>query len=111
MADLGRKHLCYKCSSKFYDLKKPKALCPKCGADQADAPPVVAAPPPPPPKRPRVVQAVDPIPVEEAEAADPEDAEAATAAGEDEDLDLEGDEKDAGVDEELDEPKGEDSYD
>lgn len=110
MADLGSKHLCYKCSSKFYDLKKPKALCPKCGADQADAPPVAAAPPPPPVKRPRVVVAVDPTPVEEPEVAADEDGEAAAAA-DDDDLDLEGDEKDAGVDEELDEPKGEDSYD
>lgn len=111
MADLGHKHLCYKCSSKFYDLKKPKALCPKCGADQTDAPPVVAAPPPPPPKRPRVVVAVDPTPVEEPEVADPEDGEAAAAGADDEDLDLEGDDKDAVADEELDEPKGEDSYD
>ncbi|RKG96143.1 TIGR02300 family protein [Corallococcus praedator] len=36
--DLGNKHVCFKCASKFYDLKKPDAICPKCGADQKDAP-------------------------------------------------------------------------
>lgn len=34
--DWGKKFVCYKCGCKFYDLKKEKALCPKCGADQAD---------------------------------------------------------------------------
>ena len=37
--DLGTKHICFKCSTKFYDLKKPKPVCPKCGADQREAPP------------------------------------------------------------------------
>lgn len=104
MADLGRKHLCFKCQSKFYDLKKPKALCPKCGADQAEAPVMAAAPPPPPPKRPRVVD-----PVKEEEVAVAEEAEGEEVA-EDADLDLEGGEE-AVVEEELDEPAGEDSYD
>lgn len=36
--DLGAKHVCYKCSTKFYDMKKPEAICPKCGADQRDSP-------------------------------------------------------------------------
>ena len=36
--DYGRKYTCYSCAAKFYDLGKPKAVCPKCGADQADAP-------------------------------------------------------------------------
>ena len=34
--DLGTRHVCYKCSTKFYDLKKPEPICPKCGADQRD---------------------------------------------------------------------------
>lgn len=108
MADLGSKYLCFKCSSKFYDLKKPKALCPKCGADQADAPIVAAPPPPPPPRRPRVAA---PAPVEEPEIVE-EDAETA-ASGEDADADLDLDADDDAVvaGEELDEPKGEDSYD
>lgn len=35
--DLGTKHVCYKCSAKFYDLKKPDPICPKCGSDQRDS--------------------------------------------------------------------------
>ncbi|HBL25956.1 MAG TPA: TIGR02300 family protein [Acidobacteria bacterium] len=33
---LGTKHECYSCGTKFYDLGKPEALCPKCGANQKD---------------------------------------------------------------------------
>ncbi len=36
--DLGTKYICFKCGTKFYDLKKPVPSCPKCGADQRDAP-------------------------------------------------------------------------
>lgn len=32
--DLGAKHTCYQCGTRFYDLKKPAPICPKCGADQ-----------------------------------------------------------------------------
>ncbi len=35
--DLGKKHTCYSCQAKFYDLGKPQAVCPKCGANQKDA--------------------------------------------------------------------------
>lgn len=41
--DLGTKHTCWKCGTKFYDLKKPAPACPKCGADPRQAP-VVKAP-------------------------------------------------------------------
>ncbi len=41
--DLGTKHTCFKCQTKFYDMKKPVPVCPKCGADQREAP-VVKAP-------------------------------------------------------------------
>jgi uncharacterized protein (TIGR02300 family) len=41
--DLGIKHSCWKCGTKFYDLKKPSPVCPKCGADPRQAP-VVKAP-------------------------------------------------------------------
>jgi uncharacterized protein (TIGR02300 family) len=34
---LGNKYDCYNCGTKFYDLGKSAALCPKCGADQKDA--------------------------------------------------------------------------
>ena len=36
--DLGNKYVCFKCNAKFYDLKKPTPVCPKCGADQREAP-------------------------------------------------------------------------
>jgi hypothetical protein len=35
---LGKKYACYECGCKFYDLGKPKPICPKCGADQKKAP-------------------------------------------------------------------------
>ncbi|MBZ4331280.1 TIGR02300 family protein [Corallococcus interemptor] len=40
--DLGTKHTCFKCGTKFYDMKKPDPICPKCGADQREN--VVAKP-------------------------------------------------------------------
>ena len=43
--DLGTKHICFKCGTKFYDFKKPEPLCPKCGADQR-ASPALKAPAP-----------------------------------------------------------------
>jgi hypothetical protein len=36
--DLGSKFVCFKCNTKFYDMKKPDPVCPKCGADQRDSP-------------------------------------------------------------------------
>jgi uncharacterized protein (TIGR02300 family) len=36
--DLGNKFNCYKCGTKFYDLRKPEPICPKCGADQRQSP-------------------------------------------------------------------------
>ena len=38
-ADRGTKHTCPECASKYYDMKKEKFVCPRCGAN-----------PPPPPK-------------------------------------------------------------
>jgi hypothetical protein len=35
---LGVKYTCFKCSCKFYDLNRPQPICPKCGADQNEAP-------------------------------------------------------------------------
>lgn len=43
--DLGTKHVCYKCGTKFYDLRKSEPICPKCGADQRESP-VLKSPPP-----------------------------------------------------------------
>lgn len=33
---LGTKFECYSCGTKFYDLGKNEAVCPKCGANQKD---------------------------------------------------------------------------
>jgi len=38
MANLGKKWTCFSCSAKFYDFMKPEAVCPKCGANQKEAP-------------------------------------------------------------------------
>ena len=35
---LGEKYVCFSCGKKFYDLGKPEPRCPKCGADQREAP-------------------------------------------------------------------------
>ena len=37
-AKLGSRYTCFQCGTKFYDLNRPVASCPECGADQADAP-------------------------------------------------------------------------
>lgn len=34
---LGNKYECFNCGAKFYDLAKGSSICPKCGADQAEA--------------------------------------------------------------------------
>ena len=37
--ELGTKRVCVACSTKFYDLQKTPAICPKCGTEQpADVP-------------------------------------------------------------------------
>ena len=35
---LGQKHTCYACGAKFYDLNRDTIACPRCGANQAEAP-------------------------------------------------------------------------
>jgi uncharacterized protein (TIGR02300 family) len=87
--DLGTKHVCYKCGSKFYDLGKPAPICPKCGTDQRESPAVKTSGPerkrPPAPPRPAVEPEIDVEDVEieeeveeaaEEEAPTPEDDEA-----------------------------------
>ncbi len=72
--DLGNKHVCFKCGTKFYDLRKPEPLCPKCGADQRESPALKA-----PPER-RQKAPPKPVPVEPEE---PLDDEVEEAEGED----------------------------
>lgn len=43
-ADLGKKYICFNCGTKFYDFKKPEAVCPKCNVNQKAAPAKVKAP-------------------------------------------------------------------
>ena len=35
--NLGNKFECFSCGTRFYDLGKSEALCPKCGANQKDS--------------------------------------------------------------------------
>ena len=35
---LGQKHSCFGCGAKFYDLNRSEVVCPRCGANQVDAP-------------------------------------------------------------------------
>ena len=83
--DLGNKFNCYKCGAKFYDLKKPEPVCPKCGADQRESPSLRA---PDKAERRRPARAVVEEPVLEEEAIDEEavaeDEEEAEEAVEDE---------------------------
>ena len=51
MPDLGKKYECFRCGTKFYNLGKPEAICPRCGANQKDA--KLEEGPPPPPRPPR----------------------------------------------------------
>lgn len=78
--DLGTKFTCFKCGAKFYDLKKPDPLCPKCGADQRESPALRA---PEKPERKRAARAV----VEEPES--PVEELDEDAAGEDEEAEVE----------------------
>ena len=44
MPDLGHKHECFRCGTKFYDLRRTPVLCPKCQTDQKEAPPPTSSP-------------------------------------------------------------------
>jgi uncharacterized protein (TIGR02300 family) len=85
--DLGVKHSCWKCGTKFYDLKKPDPVCPKCGSDPRAAPVVKA----PAPERRRSAKEE---PVEEV-------AEVVEEADLEEDLEDEAEEPDEKVDEDA----------
>jgi hypothetical protein len=87
MPELGKKFECYSCGTKFYNLGRPEAICPKCGANQKnaktdDAPVSVPRPPrrttiimePPPEENPNEF-GEEPAVVDEEERADDEDSD------------------------------------
>lgn len=45
MTELGSKHECLSCGTKFYDLGKSEIVCPKCGAHQKELAEAEAAEP------------------------------------------------------------------
>ena len=63
--DLGAKYTCFKCGTKFYDMRKPEPLCPKCGADQRESPALRA--PTPSERRRAAPRPVEPKPEPEAD--------------------------------------------
>ena len=113
LSRFGTKYACYACASKFYDMNRSDPICPKCGANQKDAPVIseaeaealmakVSRPPKAvrPPRPPAIVDEAD----EEFES---DDDGVAAAADEDdfdfdEDLDF-GDDNDADDDDEEEE--------
>ena len=59
MPDLGKKYECFHCHTKFYNLGKPEAICPKCGANQKNAKSDDAPPPAPrPPRRSALLETI-----------------------------------------------------
>jgi uncharacterized protein (TIGR02300 family) len=88
--DFGNKFICFKCNTKFYDLKKPDPVCPKCGADQREATATKSSEG----RRSRLAAAPKIIePVEPAEVP-------ASGDGEEEELEVEGDDEEVAADDE-----------
>ena len=79
--DLGTKHVCFKCGTRFYDLKKPEPICPKCGADQRQSP----ASKPAEKRRAQPRPAPAPTPAPEAEAPEADDEAEADEDDDDDD--------------------------
>ncbi len=82
--DLGAKHTCYQCGTRFYDLKKPAPICPKCGADQRQSPAQKSPPAaerrraaPKPPVEPAIDLAPEDVEEEAKEPADEDEEEPA----------------------------------
>ncbi|HEY3172682.1 MAG TPA: FYDLN acid domain-containing protein [Thermoanaerobaculia bacterium] len=84
MPDLGKKFECYNCGTKFYNLGRPEAICPKCGANQKNAKSEDAPVAPRPPRRAAVIMepppegnpdefGEEPAPVEEEERGEDEE--------------------------------------
>jgi uncharacterized protein (TIGR02300 family) len=65
--DLGTKYTCFKCATKFYDMRKGAPVCPKCGADQRESP-VLKTPPSAERRQRAPARPVPAAPIEETEA-------------------------------------------
>ncbi len=101
--ELGLKRVCVACSTKFYDLTRAPAICPKCGTEQPAEQPKLrrAAPLPDEKLKKRVVAAepdADEVEIEDVESEDAlEDAEeledADEAIGEEIEVETERDEE------------------
>ncbi len=98
MPDLGKKYECFSCGTKFYNLGKPEAICPKCGANQKDA--RADESPAPAPRPPRRSVLMEPIPDETSEF---EESSAPAAEEEEGDDDDEFDEEESADDKEEEE--------
>jgi hypothetical protein len=82
MPNLGKKFECFNCRTKFYDLGKPEAVCPKCGSNQKDAKEgEEAAPPAPRVRRPPPIVVPSEAASDFEEAASDDEDEAAEPAG------------------------------
>jgi uncharacterized protein (TIGR02300 family) len=64
---LGIKHACFNCGTKFYDLGKSAAICPKCGSDQKNAAQAESPAAAQASKRRRKAEVAKPIEIEEEE--------------------------------------------
>ena len=90
--DLGTKHTCFKCNTKFYDMKKAAPICPKCGADQRESPAVKG----PPPAEKRVRAPARPV----VPAAEVEESDVVEAALDDEEVEADEDAEEAAEEDE-----------
>ena len=86
--ELGLKRVCVSCGTKFYDLTKQPAVCPKCGAEQ-------------PAEQPRARRAAAPLPEEKVK------KRAATPDAEGDEVELDDVDAEAGI-EDADELEDED---
>jgi uncharacterized protein (TIGR02300 family) len=69
--ELGSKHQCHQCGTKFFDLNKSPVICPKCGAIQQIASPRSVRAAVPEKEEVEVEQGVELVSLDEAEAAEP----------------------------------------
>lgn len=100
MPELGDKHTCADCETKYYDLGRPDATCPKCGSANRVDDEIAVAPPRAPRPRPQPKPAA---PVEDApdEDAPDEDAPGEDAPGEENGENADDEELDLGNEDEI----------